>query len=192
MGHLVILDRDGVINEDSASYVRSVTEWSPIPGSLEAIARLSSAGIRVAIATNQSGLARGLFDRATLDAIHDHMRTQVRAAGGEITYIAFCPHRPGDGCACRKPQPGLLQQIGRELGMSLRGVPFVGDSARDLEAAVAAGCDPVLVRTGKGRETERALTPMTAAVYDDLGAFTAAHLAKGSAGSASATAREAS
>lgn len=175
---LVILDRDGVINEDSASFVRSPAEWSPIPGSLEAIARFSAAGFRVAVATNQSGLARGLFDLATLEAIHERMRALIRAAGGEIAHIAFCPHGPEEGCDCRKPRPGLLEHIGRELNVSLRGVPFVGDSPRDLEAAVAAGCDPVLVRTGKGLKAERALTSDTIPVYDDLAAFAAAHLVK--------------
>lgn len=173
---LVILDRDGVINEDSATHVRSPAQWRPLPGSLEAIARLCAAGLRVAVATNQSGLARGLFDRATLEAIHGRMREGVRAAGGTIACIAYCPHGPEDGCACRKPRPGLLERIGRELDVPLAGVPFVGDSARDLEAAALAGCQPVLVRTGNGLKTERALTSGATPVYDDLAAFATALL----------------
>lgn len=173
---LVILDRDGVINEDSAAYIRSPDEWLPLPGSLEAIARLTAAGFRIAVATNQSGVARGLFDQATLAAIHDRMHECTRNAGGEIACVAVCPHGPDEGCVCRKPEPGLLEHIGRELGVSLAGVPFVGDSLRDLEAASHAGCDPVLVRTGNGMETERVLASDAVPVYDDLAAFVSALL----------------
>jgi D-glycero-D-manno-heptose 1,7-bisphosphate phosphatase len=173
---LVILDRDGVINADSPAYVRSPAEFVPLPGSLEAIARLNDAGVRVAVATNQSGLARGLFDQSTLDAIHARLHELVRGVGGRIEAIACCPHGPEDGCSCRKPRAGLLEQIGRELGVELGGAPFVGDSERDLEAALAAGCEPVLVRTGNGLKTERALTSIRCRVFEDLAAFVTAEL----------------
>lgn len=168
---LVILDRDGVINEDRDDFVRSPDQWCALPGSLEAIARLGRRGIRIAIATNQSGIARGLFDVETLNAIHARMRALIEAAGGTVDVIAYCPHGPFDNCGCRKPRPGLVQQIEARLGCSGRGVPFVGDSLRDLEAARAAGCRPVLVRTGHGRRTELAGLPPAVAVFDDLAAF---------------------
>ncbi|MFP4683423.1 MAG: D-glycero-beta-D-manno-heptose 1,7-bisphosphate 7-phosphatase [Ectothiorhodospira sp.] len=168
---LVILDRDGVINRDSPDYIKSPQEWIPLPGSLEAIARLTRAGWRVAVATNQSGLARGLFDAATLEAIHDRMRRAVEAAGGRIDCIHHCPHGPDDGCDCRKPRPGLLHRIADDLGVSLAGVPAVGDSARDLEAARAAGCRPLLVRTGNGARTlARGGLPPETQVFPDLAA----------------------
>lgn len=147
---VVFLDRDGVVNEDTRNYVRSVEDWRPLPGSLEAIARLTQAGYRVAIMTNQSGLARGLFDRAMLDAIHDRLRSDVAAVGGRIDGIFVCPHRPDEGCDCRKPAPGLFRQAELTLGVVARGAPFVGDRASDLRAARAAGCRPVLVESGKG------------------------------------------
>lgn len=150
---LIILDRDGVINEDSDDYIKSPEEWLPIPGSLEAIARLTKAGYRIAVATNQSGVARGLFDGDTLQRIHDKMRGAVAAAGGEIAAIYFCPHGPDAGCACRKPQPGLLREIGAHFHADLSGVPTVGDSLRDVQAAQAVGARPILVRTGKGEGT---------------------------------------
>ncbi|NKN32634.1 D-glycero-beta-D-manno-heptose 1,7-bisphosphate 7-phosphatase [Marichromatium bheemlicum] len=150
---LVILDRDGVINHDSDAYIKSVEEWRPIPGSLEAMARLHHAGWRLAIATNQSGIARGLFDPSTLDAIHQRLREQLADHGARVEMIAFCPHGPDAGCRCRKPLPGLLEQIARRLGADLRGVPVIGDSLRDLEAARSAGAAPWLVRTGKGERT---------------------------------------
>ncbi|MFP4245242.1 MAG: D-glycero-beta-D-manno-heptose 1,7-bisphosphate 7-phosphatase [Ectothiorhodospira sp.] len=168
---LVILDRDGVINRDSPDYIKSPQEWIPLPGSLEAIARLTRAGWRVAVATNQSGLARGLFDAATLEAIHDRMRRAVEAAGGRIDCIHHCPHGPDDGCDCRKPRPGLLHRIADDLGVSLAGVPAVGDSARDLEAARAAGCRPLLVRTGNGERTlARGALPPETQVFPGLAA----------------------
>jgi D-glycero-D-manno-heptose 1,7-bisphosphate phosphatase len=150
---LIILDRDGVINEDSDDYIKSPEEWVPIHGSLEAIARLTRAGYRIAVATNQSGVARGLFDGDTLQRIHDKMHKAVAAAGGEIAAVFFCPHGPDDGCACRKPQPGLLRDIGAHFNVDLRGVPAVGDSLRDVQAAQAVGARPILVRTGKGEKT---------------------------------------
>ncbi|MEX0732589.1 MAG: D-glycero-beta-D-manno-heptose 1,7-bisphosphate 7-phosphatase [Aquisalimonadaceae bacterium] len=149
----VILDRDGVINEDSDAYIKTVGEWRPIAGSIRAIARLSAAGWTIAICTNQSGIARGLTSVKDVDAMHARLRSLVRAEGGEIHGIFVCPHGPDDLCSCRKPLPGLLEQAARELGFSLRGVPVIGDSARDLEAAVRVDARPVLVRTGKGTRT---------------------------------------
>src|SRR5678816_2606236 len=147
---LTILDRDGTINEDREDFVKSPDEWVPIPGSLEAIARLNHAGWHTVVATNQSGLARGLFDLATLNAIHARMYRALAELGGRIDAVFFCPHGPDDGCACRKPRPGMLAMIGERYGVPLAETYAVGDSLRDLEAAVAAGCAPHLVRTGKG------------------------------------------
>jgi D-glycero-D-manno-heptose 1,7-bisphosphate phosphatase len=150
---LVILDRDGVINEDSEEFIKSPDEWKPLPGSLEAIAQLTNAGWRVVVATNQSGLARKLFDIDTLNAIHDKMYNMVNEYGGVIEAIFFCPHGPKDNCDCRKPKTGMLEQISQRLRVPLDGVPVIGDSLRDLQAAQAVGAQPVLVRTGKGTET---------------------------------------
>lgn len=156
---LIILDRDGVINADSDAYIKSPEEWQPLPGSLEAIGRLTEAGWQIAIATNQSGLARGLFDAATLERIHTKMLNAIGQAGGEIATIAFCPHGPDEGCDCRKPAAGLLTEIGRRLNTSLAEVPVIGDSLRDLQSAVAVGARPLLVRTGKGVRTLNAGLP---------------------------------
>jgi len=168
---LAILDRDGVINADSDAFVKSPDEWLPLPGALDAIARLCDAGWRVYIATNQSGVARGLFDEAMLAAIHDKMRVALDALGARIEEIMYCPHGPDDGCACRKPQPGLYLQVAAHSGQPLDGVPIIGDSLRDLLAARAVDARPILVRTGKGA---RALAdhPELAdgEVYDDLAA----------------------
>ena len=150
---LVILDRDGVINADSDRYIKSPQEWQPIPGSLAAIARLHRAGWRIIVATNQSGVARGLFDLDTLMRIHEKMHRAVRDAGGLIDAVFFCPHVPDDACECRKPRPGLLVDIASRLRIELSGVPAIGDSLRDLQAARAAGATPILVRTGKGMQT---------------------------------------
>lgn len=173
---LVVLDRDGTINHDSDQYIKSPAEWRPIKGSLEAIARLTQAGYRVVVATNQSGIARGLFDMTMLNAIHDAMQRAVHQAGGRIDAIYFCPHADEANCACRKPRPGMLLEVGRRLNVPLEGVPVVGDALRDLQAAAAAGARPVLVLTGKGRQTRKAggLPPGTE-VFADLAAF-AAHL----------------
>lgn len=175
MNHrLVILDRDGVINEERVDYVRSLEQWRPLPGSLEAIARLCHAGLAVAVATNQSGVGRGLMSARALEAIHARMRTAVRAAGGELAGVFHCPHAPEENCRCRKPLPGLLKQIENAVGLPVAGEYMVGDSMRDLEAAVAAGARPVLVRTGFGAATERELPRKSAvAVFDDLAAFAA-------------------
>jgi D-glycero-D-manno-heptose 1,7-bisphosphate phosphatase len=150
---LLLLDRDGVINFERDDYVKSPEEWQAIPGSLEAIARATRAGVRMAVITNQSGLARGLFDVATLHAIHSRMLTSIQEAGGQIEAIFFCPHAPEEGCECRKPAPGLLQLASERLNKSLEDVPFIGDALTDLEAARRAGAKPVLVRTGKGERT---------------------------------------
>jgi len=169
---LIILDRDGVINHDSDAFVKSPDEWRPIEGSIDAIARLSSAGFEVAVVTNQSGVGRKLIDPPTLRAIHAKMQRLVREAGGVITRIIFCPHHPDDGCDCRKPGVGMFRQLGRELGVPLDGVPMVGDSERDMVAARAVGGRPILVLTGNGSRTAAALTgePHQPETFDDLGA----------------------
>lgn len=169
---LVILDRDGVINRDSADFVKTPSEWVPIPGSIEAIATLERAGYTVTIASNQSGLGRGLFDRRALRAMHRKLRKLVSAAGGRVDRIVVCPHGPDNGCACRKPKPGLLYRLGRHYGADLANTPVIGDSLRDLEAAASVGARPILVRTGNGRKTEKTLRDSfaTIEVYDDLAA----------------------
>lgn len=150
---LIVLDRDGVINEDSDDYIKSPDEFVPIPGSLEAIAKLTQAGWRVVVATNQSGIARGYYDLGTLQQIHDKLHRLLAALGGQVEAIFFCPHGPDDHCDCRKPRPGLFREIEQRLQLSLRDVPAVGDSLRDLQAAEAVGALPILVRTGKGERT---------------------------------------
>ncbi len=173
---LVILDRDGVINEDSAQFIKSPQEWKPIPGSLDAIARLTKWGYRVVVATNQSGVGRGLFDMDTLCAIHDKMVRAVSQAGGRIDAIFYCPHEPDDGCPCRKPRPGMLLDIAARYGVDLNGVPAIGDGLRDLLAAVAAGARPILVLTGKGEAARLdPLLPPNTLVFPDLAAA-ATHL----------------
>lgn len=175
---LVILDRDGVINRDSSDFVKSAAEWIPLQGSISAIATLSRAGYTVAVASNQSGLARGRFDRNALRAMHRKLRKLVAAEGGHIDRIAVCPHGPDDGCDCRKPAPGLLLRLARHYRSDLAGIPVIGDSLRDLQAAASAGARPILVRTGNGRATERALDGELAAteVFDDLAAAASALL----------------
>jgi D-glycero-D-manno-heptose 1,7-bisphosphate phosphatase len=158
---LVILDRDGTINRASDEFVKSPDEWHPLPGSLEAISRLNHAGFHVVLATNQSGLGRGLFDMAALNAVHSHMVKMVAAAGGRIDAIFYCPHAPDEGCTCRKPAPGLLHQIQERYGIDLHGVPYVGDSLRDMQAAHAAGCAPHLVLTGRHPDVQGQALPAT-------------------------------
>lgn len=177
---LVILDRDGVINEDSDAYIKSPAEWLPLPGSAAAIARLNAAGFQVVVATNQSGLGRGYFSAQTLDDIHQKMTRHLADHNAHLAGIFICPHAPEAQCDCRKPKPGLLDQIARQLKCDLTGVPLVGDSLRDLEAGLACACQPVLVKTGKGERTlEKGLPPALAAtpVYADLAAFVDALLA---------------
>ena len=167
---LVVLDRDGVINHDSDAFVRSAAQWQAIDGSPEAIALLSDSGFTVAVATNQSGLARGHFDEDALNEIHRTMMLAIAAAGGEIDRIVYCPHGPDDRCDCRKPAPGLLRELGDYYSLSMQGVPFIGDSLRDLQAAAAVGARGILVRSGNGRATEDVLLAggKTAETYDDL------------------------
>lgn len=170
---LLILDRDGVVNYDSDAYIKSLDEWIPLPGAIEAIARLSKAGWTVAVATNQSGLARGYYDLPTLEAMHAKLRELVAEQGGEVGLILHCPHGPDDGCDCRKPKPGMLQQIAAHYGVPLQGVWFVGDSSGDLMAACAVDCQPVLVKTGKGERTLAKTLPTGTLVFDDLAAVAA-------------------
>lgn len=166
---LVVLDRDGVINCESPDYIRSVADWEPLPGAITAIAALGRAGFRVVIATNQSGLGRGYFNEATLRDIHAVMQQAVTDAGGQIDGIFYCPHGPDDGCDCRKPRPGLLQQIGRQFEIELKNVPVIGDSGRDLDAALAVGARPILVRTGNGERTARSYASLDRVeIYADL------------------------
>nr|WP_299379883.1 D-glycero-beta-D-manno-heptose 1,7-bisphosphate 7-phosphatase [uncultured Halomonas sp.] len=169
---LIILDRDGVINEDSDHYIKSLEEWKPYPKAIAFIARMTKEGWTIAVATNQSGIARGYFTERTLLQIHDAMRCQIESAGGHIAHIAYCPHGPQDGCSCRKPQPGLLEKIRLALRMEdLRNAWMVGDSLRDLQAGAAMGCQLALVRTGKGGITEAGELPAGTQVHDDLEKF---------------------
>ena len=175
---LVMMDRDGVINEDSGEFIKSVAEWRPIAGSLEAIAALHRAGWRVAVVTNQSGVGRGFYDEATLGEIHEHMHERVRAAGGELAGVYYCPHLPEDGCECRKPKPGLFRALERELGVSVEGAPYIGDRVSDIAAAEAVGARPILVRTGTGAATEALLGARRVPVFDDLAAAARSLLAE--------------
>ena len=166
---LVILDRDGVINFDSDQYIKSPAEWRPIPGSIEAIARLNQNGYRVAVATNQSGIGRGLFDMATLNAINDKMMEMVFRQGGRIDALFFCPHTADENCNCRKPRTGMYEEIAARFHTELKGVPAVGDSLKDLQAAEAVGAQPILVLTGKGKETQaQGSMPKKTLVFEDL------------------------
>ena len=151
---LVILDRDGVINFDSAQFIKSPAEWKPIPGSLEAIARLTQSGYKVVVATNQSGVGRGMFDMEMLNQIHAKMHKAVVAQGGRIDAIFYCPHTADSKCDCRKPKPGMFKRISETFNVDLAGIPAVGDSLRDLQAGGALGCQPMLVLTGKGEKTK--------------------------------------
>ena len=176
---LIILDRDGVINYDSNEYIKSPEEWRPIPGSLEAIARLNHAGFRVVVATNQSGLGRGLFDMAAMIAINEKLHRSLAHVGGRVDAVFYCPHTADSDCNCRKPKPGLLMEIGQRFGVELTGVPCVGDSLRDLQAAQAVGAQPILVLSGKGEQTLRQGNfPSNTVIFPDL-AFAAAALLAG-------------
>jgi D-glycero-D-manno-heptose 1,7-bisphosphate phosphatase len=179
---LIILDRDGTINADSDDFVKSPEEWMALPGALEAIARLNHAGWHVVVASNQSGLGRGLFDVAALNAMHAKMHKLLAAAGGRIDAVFYCPHSPDEGCTCRKPLPGLFQQIGERYGIDLTQVPAAGDSLRDLQAGAAAGCEPHLVLTGKGAKYRGQPLPDTfppgTQVHEDLAAFAAFVIAR--------------
>ena len=181
---IVILDRDGVINYDSAEYIKTADEWLPIPGSAEAIASLSNEGFDVYVVTNQSGIGRGLFDEVAYAAITKKMLTTIAAAGGRIKAVLHCPHSPEDQCECRKPKTGLFEQVAKISGQALNNIPSVGDSLRDLQAAHDAGCKPILVKTGNGLKTLAALAReyselrLYTTVYDDLGAAASALIAE--------------
>jgi D-glycero-D-manno-heptose 1,7-bisphosphate phosphatase len=166
---LIILDRDGVINADSAEHIKSPEEWHAISGSLEAIAKLNRAGHTVVVATNQSGVARGYFNLQTLAAIHQKMQDELAKVGGHIDAIFFCPHGPDDNCDCRKPKPGLLWQIAKQFNTDFKDALVIGDSLRDIQAAQAVGCKAILVKTGKGAN-ELATKPELKSVpsYKDL------------------------
>ena len=177
---LVILDRDGVINHDSDEFIKSPDEWVPIEGSLEAIGALSAAGFDVAVATNQSGIGRKLIDKPSLDAIHEKMRKLAREAGADIGRVVYCPHHPDDGCDCRKPATGLLEQLSRRYGVPLDNVPMIGDSLRDIDAATAVGGRPILVLTGNGKMTAAELKARGSVFesYPDLAAAADALIAE--------------
>ena len=174
---MIILDRDGVINQDSPEFIKSPAEWLPIPGSLEAIARLNQAGYRVVIASNQSGIARELFDMNILNAIHQKLHASAQQVGGSIDAIFFCPHAAIDNCDCRKPKSGMFEEIAKRFKVSLKGVPNVGDSLRDLQAGYLSGCAPFLVLTGKGQNTfETGGLPPGTQVFADLATMVGALL----------------
>jgi len=175
---LVILGRDGILNKYREDHVKSPAEWVPIPGALEAVARLNHAGWHAVVATNQAGIGRGLIDMASINAVHAHMNQLLLAQGGRLDAVFFCPHTPEEGCTCRKPQPGMMRDIAQRYGVDLAHVPMVADTARDLQAAEAAGCEPHLVRTGRaaalsGEQVQQILDKVPGAtVHADLGAFT--------------------
>ena len=174
---LIILDRDGVINYDSDQFIKSPDEWKPLPGSMEAIARLVQADYHVVVVTNQSGVGRGLFDMPTLNAIHEKMHKAVALAGGRIDAIFFCPHAAESDCHCRKPKSGMLEEIAARYNVDLQGVPAVGDSLRDLESAARVGAQPMLVLTGKGMKTQaKGGLPEGTLIYPDLATVVAALL----------------
>ncbi len=175
---LIVLDRDGVINVDSEQFIKTPDEWRAIPGSLEAIARLNHAGYRVVVATNQSGIGRGLFDMGTLNSIHEKMHKALADAGGRLDAVFFCPHTADARCECRKPKPGMLLELGHRFNSELTGVPCVGDSLRDLQAAEGVGAQPMLVLTGKGEKTLRdGNFPGNTMIFPDLAFAVSALLA---------------
>ena len=169
---LIILDRDGVINHDSDEYIKSENEWEALPGSLNAIARLNRAGFRIVVATNQSGLARGKFDIAALNAIHRKMHTHLTQYGGKVDAVFFCPHAPDENCSCRKPKTGLFDEISRRLRVPLYKTTFVGDKLSDINAALAVKSNPVLVKTGYGQTLiDSGKLPENTPVFNDLASF---------------------
>jgi len=176
---LIVLDRDGVINYDSEHFIKSPEEWRPVPGSVEAVARLNHAGYRVVVATNQSGIGRGLFDMGMLNTIHEKMHKALAHAGARVDAIFFCPHTADSKCECRKPKAGMLIEIGKRFNTELTGVPCIGDSLRDLQAAEAAGAQPMLVLTGKGEKTLRdGNFPKNTVIFPDLAFAVSALLAE--------------
>jgi D-glycero-D-manno-heptose 1,7-bisphosphate phosphatase len=186
---LIILGRDGILNDFRDDHVRAPEEWFAIPGALEAVSLLNHAGWHAVVATNQSGIGRGMIDMAAVNAVHAHLLKQLVAVGGRIDAVFFCPHTPEDGCDCRKPLPGLMRDIGKRYGVDLKHVPMVGDTLRDLQAAAAAGCEPHLVRTGRAAlldddQLRQVLDQVPGArLHDDLAAFAKHLLARGSQGS---------
>ena len=179
VGKLIVLDRDGVINYDSDQFIKSPEEWRPVPGSVEAIARLNHAGYRVVVATNQSGIGRGLFDMGMLNRIHEKMHKALSHAGARVDAIFFCPHTADSRCECRKPKAGMLLEIGKRFNTELTGVPCIGDSLRDLQAAEAVGARPMLVLTGKGEKTLReGHFPKSTVIFPDLAFAVSALLAE--------------
>ena len=183
---LVILGRDGILNDFRDDHVKAPEEWYQIPGALEAVSRLNHAGWHVVVATNQSGIGRGMIDMAQVNAVHAHMLKQLAAVGGRVDAVFFCPHTPEDQCDCRKPLPGLMRDIGKRYGMDLKHVPLVGDTLRDLQAAQAAGCEPHLVRSGRAASLDAAALDQIASqvpgtrVHDSLGDFAEYLLTRGS------------
>ena len=177
MATLILLDRDGVVNFDSADYIKSPAEWEPIPGSLEAIVALRNRGYLVALCTNQAGIGRGIFTLEDLAAIHAKLENALKSLGCDLNGLAFCPHHPDDGCRCRKPEPGMLHDMMAALDATAADTVFVGDSLSDIQAASSAGCRAVLVRTGNGSKAERPAAALGAEIFDDLGAFSRAILA---------------
>lgn len=172
---IIILDRDGVINQDSDNYIKSLEEWKPIPGSIEAISRLYHADYRIVVITNQSGISRGYFNLETLNKMHNKLINLVRQNGAEIEAIFFCPHAPDQNCICRKPKPGLFLELSKRMSVDLTNIPAIGDSLRDLQAAKAVGAKPILVKTGKGKRTikksEEFLNHENIEIYEDLAEF---------------------
>ncbi|MCZ6619568.1 MAG: D-glycero-beta-D-manno-heptose 1,7-bisphosphate 7-phosphatase [Gammaproteobacteria bacterium] len=171
MTTLILLDRDGVVNFDSTDHIRSAAEWQPIPGSLEAIIALRNRGYLIALCTNQAGIGRGLFSLEDLEAIHLKLKNALKNLGGDLNGLAFCPHHPDDRCRCRKPEPGMLLDMMASLDVTAADTVFVGDSLRDIQAALTARCTAVLVRTGNGKKTEQQAVALGAEIFDDLGAF---------------------
>ena len=178
MTRLILLDRDGVINRDSKDFIKDLDEFQPLPGAISSLARLYKTGYLLGIATNQSGVGRGLLSEETLGGIHRHLETLLETAGGRLAGLRYCPHLPDAGCDCRKPKPGMLLALMDELSVSPEDTVFVGDSERDLQAALAAGVKPVLVRTGNGRAAEASARALgVTEIYEDLPAFADALLA---------------
>lgn len=179
MTRVIVLDRDGVINQDSDAFVKNAAEFIPLPGAMTALAQLHQAGFSIAVCTNQSGVGRGLFDEPALAAIHEKLISLAASAGGQIDAIRYCPHLPEAGCDCRKPAPGMVIDLLQHFSVTAAVTTMVGDSLRDLEAGRAAGCRVVLVRTGNGRRTEKeARAAGFDEVYDDLGSFAAAEISR--------------